>query len=142
MRHKYISSLWLFALLAGACGNDLSTEDFPAAKNSSTVDAVSLSDEALTQLAGEAFTFTYPLVEQYRMLVALTNPQSPVFSADFNQFGAVRALQGPEDTLIIRPNADTLYAGVILDVRAEPMVIGVPAIMNWPALLPVVRVPI
>ena len=61
--------------------------------------AIELSDEALTQLAGEVFTFAYPLMEQYRMMVALTHPQSPAFSADFNQFAAGRALQGPEDTL-------------------------------------------
>jgi len=116
MRHQYISALCLFAMFVGACSDSTSQRD----------DAVSMSDEALTQLAREAFTFAYPLVEQYRMLVALTHPQSPAFSADFNQFAAGRALQGPEDTLVIRPNADTLYAGVILDVRTEPMVIGVP----------------
>ena len=134
MRQKHLSALCFFTtLFAGACGNDgspdangSSTEDYLAAENSSAVDAVSLSDEALTQLAGEAFTFAYPLVEQHRMTVALTHPQSPAFSADFNQFGAVRALQGPEDTLIIRPNGDTLYSLVILDLRSEPMVIGVP----------------
>ena len=125
--------LCLLVLVTSACGDNRSTgpdssstADSPAAENSSTVDVVNLSDEALTQLTREAFTFAFPLVEQYRMQVALTHPQSPAFSADFNQFGAVRALQGPEDTLVIRPNADTLYAGVILDVRAEPMVIGVP----------------
>ncbi len=133
MRQICITAWCFFTLFVAACSNDASpgangssTEDSLAAENSSTVDAVSLSDEALTQLAGDAFTFAYPLIEQYRMLVALTSPQSPVFSADFNQFGAIRALQGPEDTLVIRPNADTLYAGVILDVRTEPMVIGVP----------------
>jgi hypothetical protein len=125
--------LCLLVLVTSACGDNTSngpdsssTADSPAAENSSTVDVVNLSDEALTQLTREAFTFAFPLVEQYRMQVALTHPQSPAFSADFNQFGAVRALQGPEDTLVIRPNADTLYAGVILDVRTEPMVIAVP----------------
>jgi hypothetical protein len=37
-------------------------------------------------------------------------------------------LKGPEDTQVIRPNADTLYGGVFMDLRAEPMVIGVPEI--------------
>ena len=125
--------LCLLVLVTSACGDNTSTgpdgsstADSPAAENSSTGDVVNLSDEALTQLAREAFTFAFPLVEQYRMQVALTHPQSPAFSADFNQFGAARALQGPEDTLVIRPNADTLYAAVILDVRTEPMVIAVP----------------
>jgi len=125
--------LCLLVFVTSACVDNTSTgpdssstADSPAAENSSTVDVVNLSDEALTQLTREAFTFAFPLVEQYRMQVALTHPQSPAFSADFNQFGAVRALQGPEDTLVIRPNADTLYAAVILDVRTEPMVIAVP----------------
>ncbi len=116
MRHQYISALCLFAMFVGACSDSTSQRD----------DAVSMSDETLTQLAREAFTFAYPLVEQYRMLVALTNPQSPVFSADFNHFSAERSLHGPETTFIIRPNADTLYGGIFLDLRTEPMVIGVP----------------
>ncbi len=133
MQQKYISALCFFALFVGACSYDASggpngslTEDSPATENTSTVDAYSLNEEALTQLAREAFTFAYPLVEQYRMMVALTHPQSPAFGADFNHFSAGRTLLGPETTFIIRPNADTLYGGVTLDVRTEPMVIGVP----------------
>ena len=133
MKRKCISTLCSFALFAAACGDNASprpggsaTADSPATENSFPVDPYSLSDKALAQLAREAFTFAYPLVEHYRMLVALTNPQSPAFTADFNHFSAGRTLLGPETTFIIRPNADTLYGGVILDLRTEPMVIGVP----------------
>lgn len=40
-------------------------------------------------------------------------------------------LHGPETTFIIRPNADTLYGGVILDVRTQPMVIGIPEMYDY-----------
>ena len=125
--------LCLLVLITSACGDNTSTgpdsssiANAPAAENTSAADTNSLSDEALTQLTGDAFTFAYPLVEQYRMMVALTHPQSPAFGADFNHFSAGRTLHGPDTTFIIRPNADTLYGGVVLDLRTEPMVIVVP----------------
>ena len=111
----YITSA-IAALILTGCSDSTSQPE----------DVYNLNDEALTQLTREAFTFAYPLVEQYRMMIALTNPQSPVFSADFNHFSAGRSLQGPEATFIIRPNADTLYGGGFLDLRTEPVVIGVP----------------
>ncbi len=139
MKQKHVLGLCLLAFFVDACGDNMSpqnevangpnassTADAPVEDNTSTVDPYSLNEEALTQLTREAFTFAYPLVEQYRMLVALTNPQSPAFGADFNHFSADRALHGPETTFIIRPNADTLYSGIFLDLRTEPMVIGVP----------------
>jgi len=127
--------LCLLILLTSACGDNASTgpdgsstTDSPAAKNRSTVDAVSLSDNALTQLAREAFTFAYPLMEQYRMLLGLTNPQSPGFAAELNELNVIRVLSGPESTQVIRPNADTLYGFVFMDLRAEPLIISVPEI--------------
>ena len=116
MRHQYVAALCLFAMSVGACGDSTSQRD----------DAASLSDEALTQLSREAFTFAYPLMEQYRMLLGLTSPQSPAFVSERNKLFADRVLKGPEDTQVIRPNADTLYGGVFMDLRAEPLVISVP----------------
>jgi hypothetical protein len=103
-------------MFVGACGDATSQRD----------DAAGLSDEALTQLSRDAFTFAYPLMEQYRMLLGLTSPQSPAFVTERNKLFADRALKGPEDTQVIRPNADTLYGGVFMDLRAEPLVISVP----------------
>ena len=117
MRQQFIFAWCFLTLFVAACGDPTSQRD----------DAYNLDEEALTQLAGDAFTFAYPLVEQYRMMVALTHPQSPAFGADFNQFSAGRALLGPETTFIIRPNADTLYGGVFLDDNnfTFPLAIGV-----------------
>jgi len=57
MKRKYILALCFFALFVGACGNSASpgphgssAADSPAAESNSTVDAYSLSDEALTLL--------------------------------------------------------------------------------------------
>ncbi len=139
MRQKFILAWCFLTVFVGACGDSTSQRDdagaessnsltagSPAAEYSSAIDPYSLSDEALTQLAREAFTFAYPLMEQYRMLIGLTNPQSPAFVAELNKLNVDRALQGPESTQVIRPNADTLYGGIFMDLRAEPLVISVP----------------
>ncbi len=98
MRQIYNYAWCFLNLFVCACGDSTTQRD----------DAYNLDEEALTQLAGEAFTFAYPLMEQYRMLLGLTNPQSPAFAAELNELDVIRALSGPESTQVIRPNADTL----------------------------------
>jgi hypothetical protein len=53
--------------------------------------------------------------------------ESPAYEAPVNQFVNVAELHGPEYTAIVRPNTDTLYSGVWLGLRAEPIVLHVPA---------------
>ncbi len=54
--------------------------------------------------------------------------QSPAYEAPFNQLVHKSVLLGPEYTTIVRPNNDTFYSVAWLDLRAEPMIIQVPAI--------------
>lgn len=46
--------------------------------------------------------------------------------APINQFGYRTTLADPEEQLIIRPNADTLYTSAWLDLSREPMILHVP----------------
>ena len=80
-------------------------------------------------VAEEAYIFTFPILEQYKMLFAMAlYPDSGAYGAALNDISHSQELLGPDYTLIVRPNNDTLYSGAWLDLRAEPIVLSVPAI--------------
>jgi hypothetical protein len=54
--------------------------------------------------------------------------ESGAYEAPLNVLVHKTELLGPDYTLIVRPNNDTLYSIAWLDLRAEPMVLSVPAI--------------
>lgn len=44
-----------------------------------------------------------------------------------SQFHHARAFPNPADKIVIRENVDTLYSAATLDLKAEPMILSVPA---------------
>ena len=83
------------------------------------------------QIAEEAYIFAYPMLENYKMMFALAiYDKSPAYEAPFNQLKHKSILLGPEYTAIVRPNNDTFYSIVWMDLRAEPMILQVPAIQD------------
>ncbi len=77
----------------------------------------------------EAYIFSFPILDQYKMLFAMAlYPESGAYEAPLNVLGHKTELLGPDYTLIVRPNNDTAYSAGWLDLRAEPMVLSVPAI--------------
>lgn len=83
-------------------------------------------------LAEEAFTFAYPMIEQYRtMLTGVADPSTGTVAFDrFNQFVHREQLSDASSRVVVRPNNDTLYSQGWLDLRAEPVVIHVPPIQS------------
>ena len=53
---------------------------------------------------------------------------SSQYKAPFNKLYNMRRVATPEDTAIVTPNSDTPYSLGFMDLRAEPIVISVPAI--------------
>jgi hypothetical protein len=53
---------------------------------------------------------------------------NPEFKAPFNQIKNEARVFTDEDTAIITPNSDTPYSFLWMDLRAEPMVLSVPAV--------------
>lgn len=88
------------------------------------------SKEAKT-IAEEAYIYAYPMLDNYKMLfVQAVWDKSPAYEAPFNKLKNKAVLLGPEYTTIVRPNNDTFYSIIWLDLRSEPMVISVPAISD------------
>lgn len=82
-------------------------------------------------VAEQAYIFAYPMIQNYKtMYTQAVAPASPDVAVPFNGFRHNTQLIGPSYTVIVRPNNDTLYSTAWLDLRAEPMVIHVPAITD------------
>jgi hypothetical protein len=80
-------------------------------------------------IAEEGFIFGLPIVMNYAVMYEYAvDKSSPEFKAPFNQIKNEARVFTYKDTAIITPNSDTPYSFLWLDLRAEPMVISVPAV--------------
>ena len=93
--------------------------------------ATTLSKEEVKSITKEAYIYTYPMMEHYKMIYVLKVwKDSPTYEAPFNELTHNAVLLGPEYTTMVRPNNDTFYSNVMFELRAEPMVLSVPAISD------------
>lgn len=80
-------------------------------------------------IAKEAYVYAYPMADNYRIVYAYcVDAQSPEFKAPWNQIGNTARVFTPEDKVVQTPNSDTPYSMAGLDLRAEPIVLTVPAL--------------
>src|SRR6187549_2129738 len=80
-------------------------------------------------IAEEGFIYGLPLVMNYAVMQEFAvDRNSGQFKAPFNEINNQHHVSTPADTAVITPNSDTPYSIMWLDLRAEPMVISVPAI--------------
>jgi hypothetical protein len=80
-------------------------------------------------IAGEAWLYAFAPVALYNTMYAQAiDPASPSFVGGFNRFRHYDRLATPDDKDIVTPNNDTPYSWAWLDLRAEPMVLSLPAV--------------
>jgi hypothetical protein len=80
-------------------------------------------------IAEEGFIYGLPIVMNYGVMYEYAvDKNSSQYKAPFNQLYNMRRVATPEDTAIVTPNSDTPYSVGFMDLRAEPVVISVPAI--------------
>ncbi|WP_223033993.1 DUF1254 domain-containing protein [Hanstruepera marina] len=90
-----------------------------------------LTSQEAKQIAEEAYIYAYPMIEHYKMMFAYTMyEESGLFTGPFNTLSNNATLNGPKDTIIVRPNNDTFYSSVWLDLSHQPQIMEVPAITN------------
>jgi hypothetical protein len=93
--------------------------------NSASVPSV----EQTKAIAEEGFIYGLPIVMNYAVMNEYAvDKGGPQFKAPFNQLKNEARVFTYEDTAIVTPNSDTPYSFVWLDLRAEPMVLTVPAV--------------
>ncbi len=110
---------------ATACLGAASIASFTLAQ-AQTADVT--ADEARA-IAKEAYVYGFPMVDNYRIQHAyFVDTKNPEYKGPWNQIVNIPRVYTPADTAIQTPNSDTPYSQLGLDLRAEPIVITVPAI--------------
>ncbi len=80
-------------------------------------------------IAKEAYICGFPMVDSYRIQHAyFVDRENPEFKAPWNQLRNIPRVFTLEDKAIQTPNSDTPYSFIGMDLRAEPIVLTVPAI--------------
>lgn len=80
-------------------------------------------------IAEEGFIYGLPIVMNYAVLYDFAvDRSSGQFKAPFNQILNEARVFTYEDTAVVTPNSDTPYSLLFMDLRAEPIVLSVPAV--------------
>ena len=80
-------------------------------------------------IAKEACIYGFPLVDNYRVMHSyFVERGGPEFKAPWNTIHNEARVYTPQDKAIQTPNSDTPYSQIGTDLRAEPLVITVPAV--------------
>src|SRR6188472_2535156 len=80
-------------------------------------------------IAEEGFIYGLPIVMGYAIMYEYAVDRgSDQYKAPFNQIKNEPRVFTYEDTAIVTPNSDTPYSLMFLDLRAEPIVLSVPAV--------------
>jgi len=81
------------------------------------------------EIAKEAYIYGFPMVDSYRIQYDyFVNTKAHEYKAPWNTLVNTPRVYTPADTAIQTPNSDTPYSFVGMDLRAEPIVLTVPAI--------------
>lgn len=77
----------------------------------------------------EAYIYGFPMVDSYRIQHSyFVDGKSPEYKGEWNVPHNVARVYTPDDKAIQTPNSDTPYTFLGADLRAEPIVISVPAV--------------
>src|SRR5271166_2144746 len=117
----------LSAMLVTSCKqNDAVTQ----AEKADKVNGVAVPGiEETKQIAQEGFVYGLPLVMYYTSAYELfVDPNSGQFKAPVGKLTNEARVFTYKDTAVITPNSDTPYSLMFMDLRAEPIVLSVPAV--------------
>jgi hypothetical protein len=94
-----------------------------------TTRAADLTPAETKAIAEEGFIYGLPIVMNYAVMYEFAvDSKGSQFKAPFNQILNLHRVSTYKDTAVVTPNSDTPYSTLWLDLRAEPMVISVPAV--------------
>ncbi len=80
-------------------------------------------------IAEEGFIYGLPLVMNYMVMYEyVVDPSSGQYKGPFNQVVNEPRVFTYKDTSVVTPNSDTPYSLLWMDLRAEPIVLSVPAV--------------
>ncbi|WP_448034892.1 DUF1254 domain-containing protein [Bradyrhizobium liaoningense] len=107
----------------------LGTAAISAGANTNAAAATSLAPSDARVIAKEATIYGVPMLENYRIMRSyFVDRDDPEFKAPWNAINNVARVFTPDDKAIQTPNSDTPYSQLGADLRAEPLVLTVPAV--------------
>jgi hypothetical protein len=93
------------------------------------VRAADLTPAETKAIAEEGFIYGLPIVMNYAVMYEYAvDKGNPEFKAPFNKIKNEARVFTYKDTAIVTPNSDTPYSFLWMDLRAEPIVLSVPAV--------------
>ena len=114
-------------LSAAGCGKNDTVTRAEKADKASGVPAPGI--EEVKKIAEDGFVYGLPIVMNYAVLYDFViDKNSGQYKAPFNEMWNDHQVFTYKDTAVPTPNSDTPYSMLSLDLRAEPMVISVPAV--------------
>ena len=85
--------------------------------------------EETKAIAEQGFIYGLPIVMNYAVMYeAFVDKSSSQYKTNFNQIFNEARVFTYKDTTVVTPNSDTPYSFLWADLRAEPLVISVPAV--------------
>ena len=94
-----------------------------------TVRAADLTPGETKAIAEEGFIYGLPIVMNYAVQYEYAvDKNSGQYKAPYNQLKDEARVFTYEDTSVVTPNSDTPYSILWMDLRAEPIVLSVPAV--------------
>jgi len=114
MKKLTISSLLIMLLMITACG---------------TSEKNTIPDDKVIEIATKAYVFGYPMILMDYTKKVSTNVEKPSSTgyAPINQIGHFRHFPDDKFTDVVKPNVDTYYSNSWYYLKAEPVVLSVPA---------------
>ena len=91
--------------------------------------AEALTPEQARVIAKDAYIYGFPLVDHYRVQYTyFQDRQHPEYKAPWNTLHNSARIYTPDDQAFPSPNTDTPYSQLGADLRAEPLVLTMPAV--------------
>ena len=92
-------------------------------------DAATPSIAETRAIVEQAYIYGFPMIAAYKAMYEFTiDKSSSQYKGPFNQIWSDARTFTPKDTAVVTPNADTPYSTAQADLRAEPVVLCVPAV--------------
>jgi hypothetical protein len=111
----------------------LTQRDYDKTDDTSTPISPALQDARA--IAKEAYVYAFPMAANYQtMYKQAIDKSSPDYRGAFNTVNSSKSVATPEDKFVVTPNSDTPYSYLWMDLRAEPVVITMPAVEAKPLL--------
>jgi hypothetical protein len=123
-----ISAIAFSAVVLAGCGKQDDAVTQVAKKDAAAgIPAPGIAE--VKAIAEEGFVYGLPIVMNYAVMYEyVIDKNSGQFKAPFNQIFNEARVFTYKDTAIITPNSDTPYSLLWMDLRAEPLVLSVPAV--------------